>query len=82
MVTIALRVAKTTPGKMAFEWDATLGRTYQPQGSANQLATDWFDLGGAFVATNNNLSSVTNATRDGGLRFSRLRVQGTLANTI
>jgi hypothetical protein len=67
-----LKLIPVASGNLGFQWDATLGNTYQVQTTTNLGSTNWINLGSSFVATNSPVA-VTNALGTDAARFYRVQ---------
>jgi hypothetical protein len=72
VVSPVLTLIPVASGNFAFQWEATLGSTYQVQTTTNLGATNWINLGSSFVATNSPVA-VTNALGADAARFYRVQ---------
>ena len=70
-----LTLIPVASGKFAFQWDATIGSTYQVQTATNLFSSNWTDLGSSFVASNSPVA-VTNTIGTDAARFFRVQVIG------
>ncbi len=69
-----LQVLPSANGTVAFQWNATRGRTYQVQTTTNLAPANWTNLGGAFVATTSPVT-VTPTIGSDNQRFYRVVAQ-------
>jgi hypothetical protein len=75
VVSPVLTLIPVASGNFAFQWDATLGNTYQVQTTTNLGSTNWINLGSSFVASNSPVA-VTNTIGTDAALFFRVQVIG------
>jgi hypothetical protein len=75
VVSPVLTLIPVASGNFAFQWDATIGITYQVQTATNLVSSNWTDLGSSFVASNSPVA-VTNSIGTDTTRFFRVQAIG------
>ena len=70
-----LTLVPVASGSFAFQWDATIGSTYQVQTATNLVSSNWTDLGSSFVASNSPVA-VTNSIGTDATLFFRVQAIG------